>query len=87
MVIMALEKFNRSRAQEAHARLQNMRLEYESLAESIEEAQIELRQRCPHPDEFVVKLDEIRPSRQNKLFKSHELWLCKLCGITKMKED
>jgi len=82
-----MEMFNKSRAQEASAKLQSMRLEYEALRERIFEAEKELRSRCPHPDEFVVKLDEIRPSRQNKLFKSHELWLCKLCGITKMKED
>lgn len=79
-----MEMFNKSRAQEASMALENMRNTYKDLGIKIKNAEAELKARCPHPDEFVKKLDIVK-NPNPLLHKPKALYLCKLCGTTKRK--
>jgi hypothetical protein len=77
---MASEKYSKSRAQEVRMQLQHKMNDYESLGKTIEALKWELREHCPHPDEYVTKLTDFRQSLTNK---RTALWYCKLCQQTK----
>jgi hypothetical protein len=72
------ETFSKSRAQEMSMEIRNLSHRIDEDTKKLAHLRAELRTRCPHPDEFVVKLDV---QRQNKLFKPVEYWTCKLCQI------
>ena len=81
---MALETFSKSRAQEARANLDNMRLELEALVARIQALNDELQERCPHPDEHVKKLDSwyAKQAGMPKIILTH----CGICGKTKSQK-
>ena len=76
---MPLEKFNRSRAQEVRVHIDNMELQLESLTAQLRNAKKELQERCPHPDDYVKKLTEVKQTGTRKPL---EIWVCDLCKGT-----
>lgn len=80
---MKLETFSKSRAQEVKVALDNLIQQYEEMGVRVDEMKKELRARCPHPDEFMRKLDSIRT---NKMFKPIDWWYCDMCHTSFTKK-
>ena len=76
-----LEMFNKSRAQEAKMNIESLKTEHVAIGDKILNLTQELKERCPHPDDFVIKLDSIR----NLVANRKTMYLCKLCGTTELK--
>jgi hypothetical protein len=74
-----MELFNKSRAQEAKAQIERLVEEIMTKEAVLSAMREELKERCPHPDEYVVKLQNIRTTGT----KRSALYACKLCGQTK----
>jgi hypothetical protein len=75
---------SKSRAQELKMRIDTLRQDLRDGEMRLEKLKNELKETCPHPDEFVVKLDTIG-IKPNPYFKTKALYHCKLCGVNKIK--
>jgi hypothetical protein len=60
--------------------LANLEADYEKMGRQIDSMRKELKERCPHPDEFVKKLESypVRPGKAQRITLSY----CGLCRST-----
>lgn len=74
------EMFSKSRAQEFRINIDNLASQVEEMDKRLSDMKIELRERCPHPDDHVRRLDTFRSTPHSKT--RTELWYCDLCHAT-----
>ena len=63
--------------------IDNLANEVKTLDDKLSHMREELRAHCPHPDEYVRKLDEWRSPHHTK---TTEFWYCDLCQQTKTRK-
>jgi hypothetical protein len=80
-----MEMFNKSRAQEMRGAIDNLVSQVEDLDKKLNGMKTELRERCPHPDEYVRKIDSFTPMRGFGGNKIH-IYYCSLCEQTTKKK-
>jgi hypothetical protein len=74
---------SKSRAQELRMRIDTLRQDLNDGKTRLKALESELKMVCPHPDEYVKKMDEFRTP--NPYSQRKALYLCKLCGVSKIK--
>jgi archaellum component FlaC len=76
-----MEMFNKSRAQEMRGNIDNLASQVEDMDKKLSGMKTELKERCPHPDDYVRKIDSVLPMRGFNGKKIH-IYYCSLCEQT-----